>query len=114
MATFAPRLISVGTTPIVVLNKRDGDNFNNRRKQYIVIFLSTSKVSGNTGLLYLGIGSVPNQAAGAGVHVMSPGDQFSESTLYNEPNLAGTDVTQDALYAVASAGNQQIEIIEVV
>lgn len=114
MSSFPPKKYSVGTTGVVILSPRNAETFASRRKQYQIIFPSTAKVGTNTGTITIGIGAFPASGTGSNQHVMSAGEQFGETTLYTTPELAGSDVTQDTIYAIASTSGQIIEVYEVV
>jgi hypothetical protein len=105
MPSYPVKRFSVGTTPVQLLLAKE------TRTQYIVLFPSKAKESGNTGILYVGVGFVPNPTAGSlsAGHSMQAGEQFGEEV--SAPNLA---VSKDAIYAVASTSSQIVEVYEVV
>ena len=108
MSSFPPIIFSVGTTPVLLLSKKES------RKQYIVVYPSTSKVAANTGIVYLGIGMVPTATGGntSAGHIMQPGESFGESDSSPQNNIY--DVSKEAIYAVASTSGQILEVYEVV
>lgn len=105
MVAFPPRLITVGTTPVLLLNA------NARRSQYTIVFPAVSKIAGNTGIVYVSVGTIPVATGGAtqNGHSMLAGEQFGE--VSNFPN---DKVSTDAIYAIASASGQVVEVYEAI
>ena len=105
MPAFPPILVTVGTSPVQLLPP------NAYRTQYLIVFPSSAKIAGNTGIIYVGVGQVPTATGGVGQfgHSMLGGETFGETAQY--PSFA---VTKDAIYAVASIASQIVEVYEVV
>lgn len=104
LASFPPIIVTVGTTPIKILE------YNEKRTQYLIVYPSTGKIAGNTGTVTIGIGQIPSATGGAGQqgHIMIGGETFGETAQY--PNFS---VSKEAIYAVASAATQIIEVFQV-
>jgi hypothetical protein len=110
MATFTPVIWTIGTTPVTVLNQKVN------RIQYQIVYPPSSKIAANTGLVYVGLGVIPNPTAGgsAAGHIMEPGESFGETVTPGPGPRGLDDVSKDAITLVASTSGQIVEVYEVI
>lgn len=96
--------MTVGTSIVQLLVAKEA------RLQWKVIFPPSSKIAANTGLVYIGIGKNPVATAGNTDqgHIMIGGDDFGEKVT---PGYS--DCSKEAIYAIASASGQIVEVYEV-
>ncbi len=96
--------ISVGTTPIVILND------NPKRASYSIVMLPTTLEPGNTGRVHIEKGFPPSAVIGAPNQgfILEQGDSLMEFKRYKED----TSIFTGKIYAVASIDNQIIVVDE--
>ena len=94
------RTIFIGTAPQIL------SNANATRLRWALEFTPSSIVAGNTGLIYIGRGFVPNAVVGDPNQgdVMNPGSAIEEVKAFAED----TRPYKGTIWAVANVINQQI------
>ena len=96
--------ITVGTTPIILLNP------NEKRRYFLIQFISTSIDAGNTGIIFIGRGQQPTASAASenSGEMMTQGSAIEELKSYDgDPRPF-----KGAIWAVSDTASQELEVQE--